>query len=181
MPQALSNRYAQALADAVFADKSGADPRAISGELQAFTNLVHTVHELKTVLLSPAVTTSRKRKAIQRIASEMPLSHLIRNFLFVLVDRRRADLLNEIAPAFDAAVDERLGLVRAEISSAASLSDAEKQDLEAALSQVAGRRVRCEFQVDAGLIGGVIARIGSTVYDGSVRSQLEAMRQTLVS
>ncbi|MBC7925781.1 MAG: ATP synthase F1 subunit delta, partial [Bryobacteraceae bacterium] len=109
------------------------------------------------------------------------LSPLVRNFLFLLVDRRRTDLLNEIAPAFEAAVDERLGLVRAEVKSATPLSEPQQAELEGALSLVAGRRVRCDYQVDPALIGGVVARIGSTVYDGSVRSQLEAMRQTLVS
>lgn len=181
MPQAISNRYAQALADAVFAPNSGVDPRQVSSELHSFDDTVRSVPELKNVLLSPAVATGRKRAVVERLAAALPLSRLVRNFLFVLIDRRRADLLHEIAPAFDAAVDERLGLVRAEVTSAAPLSDAQVSELEAALSQVAGRKVRCEFQVDPSLIGGVVARIGSTVYDGSVRSQLDAMRQTLVS
>jgi F-type H+-transporting ATPase subunit delta len=181
MPHAISNRYAQALADAAFAPGAAVDPRQISTELHTFIETVRSVSELKNVLLSPAIATGRKRAVVDRLAASLPLSRLVRNFIFVLVDRRRADLLNEIAPAFDAAVDERLGLVRAEVSSAAPLSDAQMTELESALSQVAGRKVRCEYQVDPSLIGGVVARIGSTVYDGSVRSQLNAMRQTLVS
>lgn len=181
MPQAISNRYAQALADAVFTDGSGMDPRQASTELHTFEETVRSVPELKTVLLSPAVATARKRAVVERLAASLPLSRLVRNFLFVLLDRRRSDLLTEIAPAYDAAVDERLGLVRAEVTSAAPLSQAQVSELENALSQVAGRKVRAEYEVDPSLIGGVIARIGSTVYDGSVRSQLQAMRQTLVS
>jgi F-type H+-transporting ATPase subunit delta len=111
----------------------------------------------------------------------MPLSTQVRNFLYVLVDRRRAGLLDEITDAFEAAVDERSGVVRAEVSSAVPLSDAQRAELAKALSDVTGKRVRCEFAVDDSLIGGVIARIGSTVYDGSVRTQLGEIQQLLAS
>jgi len=181
MPLAISNRYAQALADAVFAPASAVDARQISAELHAVDEMVQRVPELKTVLLSPAVSNARKRAVVSRLAASVPLSKLVRNFLYLLIDRRRSDLLKEIAPAFDAAVDERQGVVRAEVKSAAPLGDGQRSELESALSAVAGQNVRCEFQVDESLIGGVVARIGSTVYDGSVRSRLEAMRNTLVS
>ena len=107
---AISNRYAQALADTVFAPASAVDPRQISAELHAVDEMVRRVPELKTVLLSPAVSNARKRGVINRLAASVPLSKLVRNFLYVLVDRRRADLLNDIAQAFDAAVDERQGV-----------------------------------------------------------------------
>jgi len=181
MRQAISTRYAQALADAVFAAGSGADPQKISAELHTFNEIVKQSPELRKVLLSPAIANGRKRGVVERLGASIPVSRFVRNLLFVLIDRRRADLLQEIAPAFDEAVDERLGLVRAEVTSATALSDTQRRDVENALSEVAHRRVRCEFRVDDTLIGGIVARIGSTVYDGSVRSQLEAMRQSLVS
>ncbi len=181
MPLAISNRYAQALADTVFAPASAVDPRQISAELHAVEEMVQGVRELKTVLLSPAVSNARKRGVVNRLAASVPLSKLVRNFLYVLIDRRRADLLKDIAPAFDAAVDERQGVVRAEVKSAVPLGDGQRSELESALSAVVGQKVRCEFQVDESLIGGVVARIGSTVYDGSVRSRLEGMRSALVS
>lgn len=181
MPQAVSRRFAEALADAVMAPDTGLDPRQISSELHEFGGMVQTAPELKVVLLSPAVSNARKRDVVARFAESMPLSRMVRNFLYILIDRRRTDLLEEMADAFDIAVDERLGLVRAEVTSAAPLPDAQRAELESALSQMAGKRVRCDFKVDDSLIGGVVARIGSTVYDGSVRTQLQSMRQVLVS
>jgi F-type H+-transporting ATPase subunit delta len=181
MPRALANRYAHALADAVLAPDSASDPGEITKELRAFEAMIREAPELKNVLLSPAVSNARKRDVVARFAESMPLSLQVRNFLYVLVDRRRAGMLNEITDAFEAAVDERSGVVRAEVSSAVPLSDAQRAELAKALSDVTGKRVRCEFAVDDSLIGGVIARIGSTVYDGSVRTQLGEIQQLLAS
>jgi len=181
MPQALANRFAQALADAVLSPGSGAEPAAISAELHSFVTIVGSAPELNHILLSPAVANSRKRAVVGRLGESISLTRLVRNFLYVLIDRRRANLLPEVAAAFDAVIDERMGRVRAEVRSAAPLADAQKQELENTLSQVTGKRVRCDFHVDDSLIGGVIARIGSTVYDGSVRTQLQSMQQLLMS
>ena len=181
MPHAVSMRFAQALADSVLAPGSGLEPREAAAELRSFESLVKSSPELQHVLLSPAVVTSKKRALIDRFAKALPLSRLVRNFLFVLVDRRRGVLLSEIAAAFETALDERLGFVRAEVTSAAPLSPPQQADLQQALSAVSGRNVRCAFSVDPELIGGVVARIGSKVYDGSVRTQLQSLGQRLVS
>jgi len=105
----------------------------------------------------------------------------VRNFLFVVIDRRRADLLGEMAAAFEAALDERLGVVRVEVRSAVPLDTGQQAALGQELSKVANKQVRCEFFVDPLLIGGVVARMGSTVYDGSVRTQLETLRERLTA
>ena len=118
---------------------------------------------------------------IAQFADSLPLSRLVRNFLFILVDRRRTDFLDEMADAFETALDERLGIVRADVKSASALNDRQQSDLQQELSRVSGKQVRCDFSIDPALIGGVVARIGSTVYDGSVRSQLETMRERLVA
>jgi F-type H+-transporting ATPase subunit delta len=181
MRDAVANRFAQALADAVLAPGSGLEGRQAAGELRAFEELVRSSPELRHVMLSPAVTNSRKRALVSRFAATLAPSRLVRNFLYVIVDRRRADLLGEIATAFETVLDERLGYVRAEVASAAPLSPAQQADLQRALSDVAGKNVRCAFSVDPELIGGVVARIGSKVYDGSVRTQLQSLGQRLVS
>lgn len=181
MPRALASRYANALADAVFAPGASVDGRQTAKELRSFESSVKSSPELRTVLLSPAVPTARKRAVIGRIADADGYSRLVRNFLFVMIDRRRTELLGEVAEAFETVVDERLGFVRAKVTSAAPLSERQQAELQQALSQVAGKQVRCDFSVDASLIGGVVARIGSTVYDGSVRTQLDTLRQRLVS
>jgi F-type H+-transporting ATPase subunit delta len=181
MRSALASRYAKALADAVLSPGSGADPRQSLAELRAFEQMVEASPELRNVLLSPAVPTVRKRAVVARFVPLVPLSPLIRNFLFVMIDRRRADLLGEMSAAFEAALDERTGWVRAEVQSAGPLTEAQRASLQDELSRVASKQVRCDFSVDPALIGGVVARIGSTVYDGSVRTQLESLRERLVA
>ena len=143
--------------------------------------MVRESSQLRNVLLSPAVSNTKKRNVIGRFADSLPLARLIRNFLFIMVDRRRIDLLDDMADAYETALDERLGILRADVKSASPLSDRQQSDLQQELSRLSGKRVRCDFSIDPALIGGVIARIGSTVYDGSVRSQLEAMRERLVA
>ena len=181
MPHAVASRYAQALADAVLAPGAAGNPTQVVSELRSVESSVRSSRDLETVLLSPAVPTARKRAVISRIAQAGGLSPLVRNFLFVMVDRRRTDLLPEITEAFEAAVDERMGFVRAQVTSAAPLSEAQKAEMQSALTQVAGKQVRCEFTVDPELIGGVVARIGSKVYDGSVRAQLSELRERLTT
>lgn len=181
MPQALSNRYARALVDTVVAPGSGLEAQQALSELRVFSVMVKDSAELRNVLLSPAVSISKKRAVVARFAEALPLSRLVRNFLYVVIDRRRTDLLKEIADAFELALDERMGIVRAEVSSAALLSDSQQAELQQELSRVSGKKVRCNFSIDPELIGGVIARIGSTVYDGSVRTQLHTMRERLVA
>jgi F-type H+-transporting ATPase subunit delta len=157
------------------------DGRRIAEDLRTFEGLVKESADLRTVLLSPAVSTSRKRAVIAKFTQTLSLSPLVRNFLWIMVDRRRTDLLGEIRAAYETALDERLGFVRAAVTSAAPLSERQQAATQEALSRVAAKNVRCDFKVDPELLGGIVARIGSTVYDGSVRTQLEEMRQRLVS
>ena len=181
MPHAVASRYAQALANAVLAPTSGVEPKQALAQLRSVEELVESAPELRNVLLSPAIATSKKRAVMGRFAEQLGVTRLVRNFLFLVVDRRRADILDEIAVAFEAALDERLGFVRAEVTSAAPLSDRQQIELQESLSRVAGKQVRCEFKLNPELIGGVIARIGSKVYDGSVRTQLQSLGQRLAS
>src|SRR5690349_17148613 len=99
MPQALSNRYARALADAVLAPGAGHDPNQVLSELRSFTALTTESPELRNILLSPAVSLTKKRAVVSRFAETLPLSRLVRNFLYVLVDRRRTALLIELVRA----------------------------------------------------------------------------------
>ena len=181
MPQAVAIRYARALVDSVMHPASGLEPQRALLELKEFTSLVQNSTELRTVLLSPAVSNAKKRAVVGRLADSIPLSRLVRNFLFVAVDRRRTDILGEMAEAFETALDERMGIVRAQVTSASALTEPQQADMQRELSRVSGKQVRCEYSIDPELIGGVVARIGSTVYDGSVRSQLQSLRERLVA
>jgi F-type H+-transporting ATPase subunit delta len=136
--------------------------------------------ELKTALDSPAVPPQRKRAVINRLARDLPVSDPIRRFLLVLTDRRRAALLGDVREGFEQVMDERLGIARAEVISARPLSPPQQQEIIAGLARLTGQQARARFRVEDGLIGGVVARLGSTVYDGSIRGQLDAIRQRLV-
>ena len=180
MASAIATRYANALADAVFVDK-GADARAAASELRSYAEAVAGSPELSVAMNSPAVSQSKKRAVTERIAGTLAISKLIRNFLFVVIDHRRTPLLGQIAEAFESVLDERTGVVRAQVTGATELTPDEQAKVQAELSRVAGKQVRCEFSVDSALIGGVTARIGSTVYDGSVRSRLQGLRERLTA
>lgn len=179
MPAALASRYAGALVDVVTGPKSQIDPQAAIGELRQFLSTFEESAELRNALASPAVTPGRKRAVVARLAAALPLSRTVRNFLYVLVDHRRTQHLPEIADAFETLLDERLGVVRADVTSARELTGTQQELLRSELSRVAGSQVKPRFKVDPELIGGVMARIGSTVYDGSVAGQLDAMERRL--
>ncbi len=175
MPAAVAFRYARALAD--LAGQARVDD--VAAELEAFVAVLGGSADLRNAIQSPAVPPPRKRAVIARMAEMLPLSALVRRFLYVVVDHRRAGLLAEICEAYEQVMDERQGISRAEVVSARELSRAEQSDLTASLAQLTGRQVRARFAVREDLIGGVIARIGSTVYDGSVRGQLEVLKERL--
>ena len=181
MPQAVASRYARALADAVLDAKSQLDARRAVSELQEFCEMLRGSAELRNVLLSPAVSAARKRAVVGRFADSIPISRLVRNFLFILIDRRRIDIADEVRQAFEAELDSRMGIVRADIQSAVPLTDPQQSFVQAQLSEVTGKQIKGRFSVDPNLLGGMVARIGSTVYDGSVRTQLELMRERLTS
>jgi F-type H+-transporting ATPase subunit delta len=178
---AVVNRYASALVDIVVSQRAGIDPARAVEQLRAFDSAVNSAPDLRTVLASPSVSAARKRQVIGRIADALGLERIIRNFLLVLSDRGRIAALPELLEAFDILLDERLGLVRAEIATALEATPPQRDELTSELEKVAGSRVRMRFVVDPDLIGGVTARLGSKVYDGSVRGQLARMQRRLAS
>ena len=181
MPQAVATRYARALVESVLDPGSTLNPKDASVELEAFQQMLEGTSELRNVLLSPAVSPARKRAVLAKLAEMVPLSRLVRNFLYVLVDRRRINIIDEIVEAFKVILDSRLGVVRADVKSAQPLTAGQRAALEHELSLLSGKQVRCDYVVDQELLGGVVAKIGSTVYDGSVRAQLNALKQRLVA
>jgi F-type H+-transporting ATPase subunit delta len=128
------------------------------------------------VLNSPAVPRETKHAVIHALLERMGAGKTMQNFLFVILDQRRMALLPEIQQAFDAQLDERQGITRADVTSARELGDAEKAQLRGALEHISGGRVEARYQIDPALIAGTVVRIGSTVYDGSVRMQLDRLR-----
>jgi F-type H+-transporting ATPase subunit delta len=179
MASAVANRYARALVDVVLAPGSPLKPEDAVAQLRAVEQMITGSWELKNALQTPAIQTSKKRAVVGKLMDQLQVSGFVRNFIFVIIDRRRIGIINEIRGAFELLLDERLGFVRAEVASASVLDDQRKSNLETELSRLTGKRMRLHFAVDAELLGGVVARIGSTMYDGSVRGQLQQLRKTL--
>jgi F-type H+-transporting ATPase subunit delta len=178
---AVAARYANALADVVSPSSSVLRPQDAVSELRAFESTLRSSPELHTALVTPAVAGARKKAVVGRVADALKLSGITRNFLFVLVDHRRIASLGDIIRTFEQVVDERLGFARADISSASELTEPQRKTLTSQLERVTGKRIRPHFAVDGALIGGVVARIGSTVYDGSVRGQLHSLERRLAA
>ena len=178
MLSAVSTRYARALVDVVTEPGSGIDPQTAMDQLRQSAAMIAGSDDLRSALLSPAVSPSRKRAIIAKLVN---VHVKIRNFLYVVIDHRRVHEIPSIVEAFEVLLDEHLGFVRADVSSAHPLNDQQRSALEVQLTRMAGKKAKLRFQTDSALVAGVVARVGSTVYDGSVRGQLERLRATLLS
>ncbi len=184
MPSAVSSRYARALVDIVTgpaATEAGKDPQAVAVQLAEFHTLLTENPEVRILFSTPAVAAAKKKAILAELAPRLELDALTKNFLNVLIDNDRMIFLREIAEAFDSLLHERLGVVVAEILTARPLEEAEQKQLARALHAKTGKQIRMNLSLDSNLIGGIVARIGSTIYDGSVRGQLERIRGELTA
>lgn len=177
MPMAIASRFARALAD-ILTSLEAADEAV--GKLRSFTELQRSSPELRNILTSPAVSPRKKKAAVARFADQLGFSPILKNFMNVLIDHRRTAILGEILASLEMQLDQRRGIVRASVQSARPLDEQQRQEIEAALGRRTGKQVLGQYEVDDALIGGLVARVGSVVYDGSVRGQLQAMRGRLV-
>ena len=178
MLSAISSRYARALVDVVTEPGSGIDPQTAMDQLRQVARTIAASDDLRNALLSPAVSPSRKRAVIAKLVN---VHVKIRNFIYVVIDHRRVHEIPSIVEAFEVLLDEHLGFVRADVSSARELTEAQRAALEVQLTRMAGKKAKLKFQIDPALVAGVVARVGSKLYDGSVRGQLERLRATLLS
>lgn len=179
MASALANRYARALVEVVTKPGATATPEAAAAQLTAFLETFRGSLELRNVLLSPAVSPAKKRSILAGLGSRLGLGQVAENFLYVVTDHRRLTLLGEMLAAVQALLDERRGVVRAEVTTAQPAGADDQGALAAALSHKTSGDVKARFQTDPGLLGGAVVRIGSTIYDGSVRGQLSALQRRL--
>lgn len=173
-----SLQYANALADIALA-QGAAEPAA--RQLNDFGSAYAQSAELRTFLASPAVTVEAKHAVIEKITGRMGASKIIRNFLFVITDHRRTQLIPEILAMFQQVIRQRQGVAEAQISSAVELSAAQKKELAATLTKVTGKKIETKYSLDPALLGGAVVRIGDTIYDGSLRSRLNEMRSRLAA
>jgi len=172
-----ARRYAKALfelaSEAKLVDKVRADLADLAKSFEASP-------ELRALIENPAFTPTVKKTAILAIAARMNVSPVVQNTLQLLVDRNRVGMLGAISDSFDVIAERQSGRVRAEIITAAPLSDAYYAELEKALASVTGRQVTLVKKTDPSIIGGIVTRVGDTVYDGSIANRLKDIRTQLL-
>jgi F-type H+-transporting ATPase subunit delta len=175
----LSLRYAHAFASV--AASSHLDAAAAQQQLEDFNGTLAGSRELREVLMNPSIATEQKLKVLDAIAGRIGMFPQVRNFLAVIMDHQRLAELNEILAEYHSVADEESNMAEAEITSARPLNDQDRAELEAQVAKLAGGPVRTTYHQDATLLGGAVVRIGSTVYDGSIRAQLQQLKQKLVN
>lgn len=176
MPQIVSMRYARAFADVLLAPRAQSNVDVELKSLEDFAQTVNSNADFRNILMSPAVSTEKKTEVAKRLANAFSLSPLALRFLIVIIEHGRIPLLSDILVSVRQDLDTRMGIARAKVTSAVDLTPEQQNDVQSRLSQLSGKQVRAEFTTDPAILGGLIARIGTTIYDGSVRGQLQALR-----
>ncbi len=177
MAIAVANRYARALADVVA--RTG-DYREVLRELEGFLAVYRQSAELRDVFDTPAVPLEEKAKVLEAILVRLGTSKVAGNFLRVILSNYRMRQLEEIVRAFLKIANQRLGVVQVRVFSAEALPEATRRAVSSRFGEVTGKRVDVKFHREGELLGGILAQIESTVYDGSVRGHLQRMRQRLM-
>lgn len=176
--ETVARRYAAALADVVIKTN---EINPVQSELKFWEELIASNSDLQTAFRNPAISHLNKEKVLESLIEKTKPTKTTANFLRVLLRNNRLTEISEINERFAHVLEERSGVISAQITAARELSEQEKTELRANLQKLTGKTVNLNFQTDAQIIGGVVTRIGSTVYDGSVKTQLENLKQQLVS
>lgn len=175
--ETVARRYATALADVVL--KSG-ETEIVKNELKTWEELIASSSELQNAFANPAIAHLNKEKVLESLLEKAKPSKTTSNFLRILLRNSRLTELAEINDKFKSVLDERNSVVSAEVTSARPLTDAEKAEFQANIARLTGKQVNLNFSINENIIGGVVTRVGSTVYDGSVKTQLETLKQQLI-
>ncbi len=173
------SRYARAFLDVVTAAKL--DTAAIDRQFTDFQATWDGSPELQALFTNPAVGAAQKVAILDKLNAKLGLQKELRNLLAVLINNDRIGQVNEVAAAYRLALQERQGIRQAEIVTARELSGEERDALVAGVGELAGARIEPSFKLDKSILGGTVVRIGSTVYDGSVRGRLERLKEALIA
>ena len=176
--ETIARRYATALADVV---TTSGDTTAVKSELKAWDEMISSSVELQGAFSNPAIEQTKKLGVLEGLIGRTKPTKTTANFLRVLLQNNRLNDLGSINERFDSVMQERGGETQAFVASAHELSEDQKTELRTNVEKLTGKKATLNFSIDAELIGGVVTRVGSTVYDGSVRTQLENLREQLMS
>lgn len=172
-----ARRYARALFDVARAERT--DLERIAEELEGVASAVSQHEGLQRVLANPAIPAARKRAVMEALLARSPVTPVVARVLLLLADRDRLVLLTDLAEAYRSRLMDHQQVVRAEVTTAVPLPPDRVSALRDGLAQLTGRQVQLDVRIDPAIVGGAVARIGSTVYDGSITTQLEKMKQQL--
>jgi F-type H+-transporting ATPase subunit delta len=172
-------RYAAAFLDVVTAEKL--DTAAIDIQLNDFLATFNGSPELREFFVNPGIPAMKKVEFLDKLNTRLALRKELRNLIAVLINNGRIGQVNEVAAAWRRLLQEQLGIRPAEIVTARELGKDERNALVAEVGRLAGARIEPSFKLDPAILGGTVVRIGSTVYDGSVRGRLERLRETLIA
>lgn len=172
----VAHRYAKALADVIM---ERGQTLAVADEITAFAQLVEQSSELRGVFASPVIALERKKAVLNELLTRLQFRSTTNNFLQLLLTNQRLHQIDAVRASLMKELDERAGVVSADVTTARPLAANEQENLLNQLQTATGKRVRVNFKLDPEIIGGVVTRVGSVIYDGSVKNQLALMKQQL--
>lgn len=172
----VTSHYARAMADVLMSQPNA---NAAMAEVHSVSEIIAANPTLRNVWETPSIPAEQKRALLDAIVAKAGFSKPVRNFIAVLIDHQRIPMLEQIVKQLEAELAQRLNLAEAEVTSARELNANEKQALEQQVSRMTGKQVRAKYATDPKLLGGAVIRLGSTIYDGSVRGQLEKIKEQI--
>lgn len=176
--ETIARRYGSALADVVL--KSG-ETDTVKSELTQWAAMIESNAALYDTMSNPAIQHAQKEKLLESLLDRTKPSRTTANFLRVMLRNGRLQEIGAVRNKFEDELEQRRGIVSAEVTSARELPESERSELRARLEKLTGKQVSLNFSVDQNIIGGVVTRIGSTVYDGSVKTRLDNLREQLIA
>jgi F-type H+-transporting ATPase subunit delta len=174
--QTIARRYGTALADVAIERR---EEREVQNELDQWAAMIESNPQLKEVFANPTIVYDHKRKLLEDLIARTRVRETTASFLRVLLKNQRLSQLREVAARYGHVLDERAGVVAADVTTARPIPEDLKKSLHETLTATTGRKVRLNFTTDEKIIGGLVARIGSTIFDGSVQNQLERLAHDL--
>jgi F-type H+-transporting ATPase subunit delta len=176
IPSAILGRYSRSLAEIAFEENL---EQAITEDLNTYNEIFRTVPALLEAFHSPAIPRETKEKLLSEIMARYPVNTITSNFLRILLQHNRIGFFPQLVDAYVKSVNERKGVVTAQVTTVAPLSPQDLKSLETKLTGITGKIVNLELKTDTGLLGGIVVQVGSTIFDGSIRTQLSEMRRLL--
>ncbi len=173
---AIARRYAKAL---MLIGKEDGQAETYREEFEGFIGLFDQQEQLEQMITNPLYSTENRRKVFVAVLDAVDISNVMRSFLILLFNKGRISYLRQIATNYNKLADELKGIVRANLISAEELSSEKFEEIRNAISKMTGKEVVLDAEQDPGIIGGVVTKIGDLVLDGSIKTQLENMRESL--